>query len=181
MALQDPLIPAPQKGPALTPRPPQTASPALTWPGCAAHWTSSVSDNTRAMYNSAWRSFETWAHARGALALPASPSIVAAYSAHLAEERRVSVATVRLHKAAPSRDPQGQWPRRPHLLQSRQRQNRPGIPGPVLHNISDDPSPLQGPWQHVLQWSLPDSQLLTNREIPTAAPPHRREDSAIST
>ena len=29
--------------------------------------------------------------------------------------------------------------------------------------------------------TLPDSQLLTNREIPTAAPPHRREDSAIST
>ena len=61
---------------------------------------SSVSDNTRTMYNSAWRGFESWAQARGALAMPASPALVAAYLAHLAEERRLSVATVRLHKAA---------------------------------------------------------------------------------
>ena len=52
------------------------------------------------MYNSAWRSFESWAQARGAMALPASPQLIAAYLAHLAEERRMSVATVRLHKAA---------------------------------------------------------------------------------
>ena len=51
------------------------------------------------MYPSAWRSFEAWAQARGALSLPASPPIVAAYLAHLAEERRLSVATIRLHKA----------------------------------------------------------------------------------
>ena len=61
---------------------------------------SSISDNTRTMYNSAWRSFEAWAQARGARALPASPPLVASYLAHLAEERRLSVATVRLHKAA---------------------------------------------------------------------------------
>ena len=61
---------------------------------------SSVSDNTRAMYNSAWRGFEAWAQARGALAMPASPPLVAAYLAYLAEERRLSVAIVRLHKAA---------------------------------------------------------------------------------
>lgn len=52
------------------------------------------------MYNSACRSFEAWARARGALTIPTSPSLVAAYLAHLAEERRLSVATVRLHKAA---------------------------------------------------------------------------------
>ena len=61
---------------------------------------SSVSDNTKAMYNSAWRSFQDWAQARGTLTIPASPPLVAAYLAHLAEERRLSVATVRLHKAA---------------------------------------------------------------------------------
>ena len=34
------------------------------------------------------------------LALPASPALVAGYLSHLADERRLSVATVRLHKAA---------------------------------------------------------------------------------
>ena len=52
------------------------------------------------MYNSAWSSFESWAQARGALAMPASPPLVAAYLAWLAEERRRTVATIRLHKAA---------------------------------------------------------------------------------
>ena len=52
------------------------------------------------MYNSAWRGFEAWAQGRGALAMPASPPIAAAYLAHLAEERRMSVATIRLHRAA---------------------------------------------------------------------------------
>ena len=61
---------------------------------------SSVSDNTRNMYNSAWSSFESWAQARRALAMPASPPLVAAYLACLAEERRLSVATIRLHRAA---------------------------------------------------------------------------------
>ena len=60
----------------------------------------SVSDNTRTAYNSAWKSFESWAQARGAMAMPASPPLVAAYLAHLAEERRLSVATIRLHKSA---------------------------------------------------------------------------------
>ena len=61
---------------------------------------SSVSDNTRTAYTSAWRAFESWAQGRGVLAVPASSPLVAAYLAHLAEERRMSVATVRLHKAA---------------------------------------------------------------------------------
>ena len=61
---------------------------------------SSVSENTRKMYASAWRSFQAWALARGNLSLPASPQLVAAYLAHLAEDRALSVATIRLHKAA---------------------------------------------------------------------------------
>ena len=60
----------------------------------------SVSDNTRTAYAYAWRSFEGWCQARGVFALPASPPLVAAYLSHLAEERHLSVATVRLHKAA---------------------------------------------------------------------------------
>ncbi len=60
----------------------------------------SVSDNTRKMYASAWRSFQAWALGRGNLYLPASPQVVAAYLAHQAEERGLSVATIRLHKAA---------------------------------------------------------------------------------
>lgn len=65
----------------------------------------SVSDNTRAMYASAWRTFQTWTRAPGVLAMPASTSLVAAYLAHLAEERRLSMATIRLHKAADHEDP----------------------------------------------------------------------------
>ena len=60
----------------------------------------SVSANTRAAYTSAWRSFQAWAQARAALPLPASPALVAGYLSHLAQERRLAVATVRLHRAA---------------------------------------------------------------------------------
>ena len=47
---------------------------------------SSVSKNTRAMYASAWRSFEHWTQAHGNLSLPASPPLAAAYLSHLAQE-----------------------------------------------------------------------------------------------
>ena len=60
----------------------------------------SVSANTRAAYTSAWRSFQAWAQARAVMPLPTSPALVAGYLSHLAQERRLSVATVRLHKAA---------------------------------------------------------------------------------
>ena len=60
----------------------------------------SVSANTRAMYRSVWTTFELWTSARAVLGLPATPALVAAYLSHLAEERRLSVATVRVHKAA---------------------------------------------------------------------------------
>ena len=58
MALQNPIFPSPQKGSSTNSPAPQTASPALTWTGLRRSLDSSVSDNTRAMYNSAWRGFE---------------------------------------------------------------------------------------------------------------------------
>ncbi len=61
---------------------------------------SSVSENTRASYRSAWKTFQRWAQARAALTMPASPALIAAYISHLAEDRHLSVATVRLHRAA---------------------------------------------------------------------------------
>ena len=98
MALQHPLIPTPVNDS-------NAATPAtgLTTADLARlrhSLDSSISDNTKTMYNSAWRSFEAWTQARSALALPASPPLIAAYLAHLAEERRLSVATIRLHRAA---------------------------------------------------------------------------------
>ena len=100
MDLQNPLIPAPVKDSnAATP----ASAAGLTTADLARlrkSLDSSVSDNTRKMYNSAWRSFESWAQARGAMALPASQALIAAYLAYLAGERRLSVATIRLHTAA---------------------------------------------------------------------------------
>ena len=100
MALQYPMIPASQGG-ALAP-PPAQQTPLTTADLARLRHSldSSVSDNTRAAYASAWRSFQAWADTRAAMTMPASPPLIAAYLAHLAEERRMSVATVRLHKAA---------------------------------------------------------------------------------
>ena len=100
MTLQNPLLPVPVDEPNVTSPATPTGLNNADLVRLRRSLDSSVSDNTRAMYNSAWRSFESWAHGRGALSLPASPPLVAAYLAHLAEERRLSVATVRLHKAA---------------------------------------------------------------------------------
>ena len=52
------------------------------------------------MYASAWRSFQQWAQAHGALVMLASPPLVAVYLGHLVEERRLSVVTIQVHKAA---------------------------------------------------------------------------------
>ena len=100
MALQYPMIPAQQDGANAPLSAPETRLNGADLARLRRSLESSVSDNTRTMYNSVWRGFETWAQARGTLSLPASPPLVAAYLAHLAEERRLSVATVRLHKAA---------------------------------------------------------------------------------
>ena len=97
--MQNSLLPSPQN-------PGESLPPAATGLNGAdlarlrRNLDSSVSGNTRVMYNSAWSSFESWAQARGAQAMPASPPLVAAYLAWLAEERRRTVATIRLHKAA---------------------------------------------------------------------------------
>ena len=100
MTLQNPMLPASQGG-ALAP-PPAQQTPLTTADLARLRHSldSSVSDNTRAAYASAWRSFQAWADTRAAMTMPASPPLIAAYLAHLAEERRLSVATVRLHKAA---------------------------------------------------------------------------------
>ena len=61
---------------------------------------SSTSANTRRAYNQAWRRFEAWAADRGTgHPLPASPELVAAFLAELAEAGK-SVATLRLAKSA---------------------------------------------------------------------------------
>ena len=60
----------------------------------------SASEIIRASYRSAWKTFTQWAASRAALAMPASPSKVAACLSHLADERHLSVATVQLHRAA---------------------------------------------------------------------------------
>ena len=99
MALQYPMIPAPMDGSSTQAPAPATGLTGADLQRLRRSLDHSVSENTRVMYNSAWRCFEAWAQARGALSLPASPPIVAAYLAHLAEERRLSVATIRLHKA----------------------------------------------------------------------------------
>ena len=105
MALQYPMIPA-QQDRANAPLPaPETRLNGADLDRLCRSLDSSVSDNTRGIYNSAWRGFEAWAQARGALTLPASPPVVADYLAYLAEERGLSVATVRLHRAAGHEDP----------------------------------------------------------------------------
>ena len=100
MAQQNPMIPASQGGANAPPPAQQTPLTGADLARLRRSLDSSVSDNTRTMYNSAWRAFEAWAQARAALAMPASPPLAAAYLTHLAEERRLSVATVKLHKAA---------------------------------------------------------------------------------
>ena len=100
MALQNPMIPAPLGDSSTQAPAPATGLTTADLARLRHSLDSSISDNTKRMYNSAWRGFESWAQARGALAMPASQHLIAAYLAHLAEERRLSVATVRLHKAA---------------------------------------------------------------------------------
>ena len=105
--MQNSLLPSPQNpGESLPP-----AATGLTGADLARlrrSLDSSVSDNTRTMYNSAWSSFESWAQAHGAQAMPASPPLVAAYLAWLAEERR--------RQWPPSGSTRLPWPRSTRLL-----------------------------------------------------------------
>ena len=98
--MQDLLLPVPQDPQETLPPAPSAGLTPTDIQRVGRSLDSSVSDNTRAMYASAWRSFEQWTQARGALSLPASPPLVAGYLVHLAEERHLAVATIRLHRAA---------------------------------------------------------------------------------
>ena len=100
MALKNPLIPATDPSAEAMPAPADNALTGADIQRLQHSLASSVSENTRKMYASAWRSFQAWTQGRGNLSLPASPQVVAAYLAHLAEDRGLSVATIRLHKAA---------------------------------------------------------------------------------
>ena len=73
MALQNPLIPAPTNQPSDNPPAPVAGLTTADLARLRHSLDSSVSDNTRKMYASAWRGFQSWTQARGALALPASP------------------------------------------------------------------------------------------------------------
>ena len=126
----------------------------------------SVSDNTRAMYASEWRAFQTWTRAPGVLAMPASTSLVAAYLAHLAEERRLSMATIRLHRPP--------WPAGTSPLATRPHRQRRGQKSDAGH--------LQNPWQIPALGETPDRPgpggRQGHREEP-ARPGHRRKTSGI--
>ena len=98
--MQNALLPAPQEPDQLLQQQPKAGLLAADVDRLKGSLDQSVSANTRAMYASAWRSFEAWSQARGNLSLPAAPPLVAAYLAYLAEERHLSVASIRLHRAA---------------------------------------------------------------------------------
>ena len=98
MAQQNPLLRVPVDNPSSTPPAPATGLTGADLARLRRSLDSSVSDNTRAMYNSAWRRFEAWTQARAALALPASPPLVATVRLHKA-------ALAAIHKAAGHADP----------------------------------------------------------------------------
>ena len=100
MTLQNLLMPVPQDATGTLPAAPAAGLTGADLQRLRHSLAHSVSDNTRAAYSSAWRSFQAWAGVRAALTLPASPAVAAAYLSHLAQERKLSVATVRLHRAA---------------------------------------------------------------------------------
>ena len=100
MALKNPLLPVTNPSTQAMPAPAADNLTGADIQRLQQSLDSSVSENTRKMYSSAWRSFQAWAQGRGNLFLPASPQLVAAYLPHLAEDRGLSVATIRLHKAA---------------------------------------------------------------------------------
>ena len=59
-----------------------------------------VAENTRRVYRSAWQSFLRWTNARNFTSLPAEPHIIAAYLSYLADEKGLSLATIKLHRSA---------------------------------------------------------------------------------
>ena len=154
MALQNPLIPAPINQPSDNPPAPATGLTTDDLARLRHSLDSSVSDNTRKMYASAWRSFQVWTLGRGNLSLPASPQLVAAYLAHLAEERNLSVATIRLHKAALAavhKTMKGIG--RTHGRT--QRQAKPLTAEALAAPSGPPPTPARHPWETARSWNPP--------------------------
>ena len=83
---------------------------------------SSVSENTRASYRSAWKTFERWAQARAALAMPAP---------------------LRRHR----RDPQKQRPRGPHRQRGSPESDEGHRPGPRTGRKAGKTPYRRGPWR----------------------------------
>ena len=100
MAVQNSLLPVPQAQEESLPPAPSAGVTPTDIQRVGHFLDSSVSDNTRAVYRSAWKNFQKWAQGRATLTMPASPATVASYLSHLVDHRNLSVATVRLHRAA---------------------------------------------------------------------------------
>ena len=66
MTLQNPLLPVPVDEPKVTSPATATGLTSADLARLRRSLDSSVSDNTRTMYNSAWRTFEAWTQVRGA-------------------------------------------------------------------------------------------------------------------
>ena len=105
MALHHSLLPAPQDAGQHLPPAPVANLTSTDIQRIQGALDQSTSDKTRKSYASAWTSFQSWTRTRGALAMPASTVLVAAYLTHLAEERRVSVASGPVQPAAGHQDP----------------------------------------------------------------------------
>ncbi len=65
----------------------------------AAYAAHARGEGTLRAYRSAWRAFSTWCAAEGHTPLPATPALLAAYAAALADQGR-ALATLRVHLAA---------------------------------------------------------------------------------
>ena len=77
---------------------------------------SSVSDNTRAMYNSAWRGFEAWAQAPRRPVSPGFPAPRRCLPRPLGRGTTSLGGHRETPQGSPGRDPQGQWPRGLHRI-----------------------------------------------------------------
>ena len=167
MALQIPAHPSSSKpGPTPTRQRQQPASPTADLARLRRSLDSSVSDNTRKMYNSAWRGFQAWAQARGALALPASPAL----NRRLPGPPGRGTTSLGGHHPAPQgrpgRDPQGRWPRRPHRQRGRE-----------THHAGHRAGPRQSPAPGKTPNGRGPGRGEGDSEEP--APPERRETARV--
>ena len=159
--MQNALLPAPQEPDQLLQQQPKAGLLAADVDRLKRSLDQSVSANTRAMYASAWRSFEAWDQARGNLSLPAAPPLVAAYLAYLAylaEERHLSVASIRLHRAALAAIHKSAGHEDPTDNEGVRRAMK-GVKGGGAHLKADTPKLPSGISPFAAMW-------LTNSEVP---------------